>query len=208
NARPEDGDVSAALTQFYLDLAEELLRNTKDDRPMEVRRAEMDDLLKNMLTLSERARRILSNKLFRTGTRVESGETQLRDENGEPMNLSEFARRAAASEFVRAATVLNSENVEALDWLKKYYQEEGNYDEALKAFRQLIDALKDRPELMHGVYLSLGQLQLDFGQQLLGAYRNKLRLGLDDEAYELRNKAVQAYLDGLDTTGKLIDESP
>lgn len=208
NARPMDGEISAALTQFYLDLATELIRKPKEGSTPEERRGEMDTLLKNMLTLSERARRILSNKLFKTGLGVEGEHAKridLKDENGDVMNISAAARLEAASEFVLAATLLNAENVEALDWLKKYYEESGNYDGALKTFGQLIEALKDRPELMHGVYLSLAQLQLDYGQQLLGAYRGKLRAGLDEEAAELRRKAVIAYREALETSGKLID---
>lgn len=209
NARPVDGDISAALTQFYLDLASELLRKPKEGSTPEERRAEMDTLLTNMLTLSERARRILSNKLFKTGLGVEgvhAKQIDLTDESGNVMNLSQPARRLSASEFIRAATLLNPENIEALDWLKKYYEEEGDYDEALKTFGRLIEALKDRPELMHGVYLSLAQLQLDYGQQLLTAYKGKLRLNLEAEAAELRRKAVQAYREALETTGQLIDK--
>src|SRR5690606_37178199 len=117
------------------------------------------------LTLSERARKILSSKLLKVGRDIESGARQLKDEAGQPLTLSSTARRMAASEFIRAATILNAENVEALDWLKKYYEEEGNFEDALKTFEQLIEALKDRQELLHGVFLSLAQLQLDFGQQ-------------------------------------------
>ena len=205
NARPVDGEISAALTQFYLDLASELIRKPKDGTTTEERRAGMDTLLKNMLTLSERARRILSNKLFKAGLAIESGRTKLRDDDGEVLELSEVSRRIAASEFIRAATLLNAENVEALDWLKKYYEESGNYDEALNTFGQLIDALKDRPELMHGVYLSLAQLQLDYGQQLLKRYKFNLAKGTEAEAAEFRGKAIVAYREALETTGKLID---
>jgi tetratricopeptide (TPR) repeat protein len=159
-----------------------------------------------MLTLSERARRILSRKLYKVGRNVEEGSTNLNDAKGDPMKLSEGARRMAASEFIRAATILDVENVEALDWLKSYYEEEGKFDEALKTFNKLIETLKDRPELMHGVYLSLAQLQLDFGQQCFKNFKEKLRNGEQDEAAKLRNQAVQAYRDALETTGKLIDE--
>ncbi|MCB9895809.1 MAG: hypothetical protein H6839_15285 [Planctomycetes bacterium] len=206
NARPVDGEVAAKLTGFYLELAEELIRKPKTEVPEEERRAALDDLLKNMLTLSERARNILSRKLFRIADKVAKDEMKLRDEDGKFMELSEGARKLAASEFMRAASVLNPDNVEALDWLKSFYKEQGNFDEALKAFRKLIDALKDRPELMHGVYLSLGQLQLDFGQDLLTRYKEKLRRDQKEEAKQLRDQAVQAYLDALETTGILLNE--
>ncbi|MCB9933260.1 MAG: hypothetical protein H6841_07560 [Planctomycetes bacterium] len=212
NARPVDGVVAANLTAFYTDLAEQIFarpprgKTEEEQRKQEEeRRKDLEHLLTNMLTLSERARKILSNKLFKVGREVESGAKQLRDEKGEPLKLSDPARRLAASEFVRPATILNPENVEALDWLKKYYEEEGNFEDALKAFEKLIEALKDRPELMHGVYLSLAQLQLDFGQQLLTAYKSKLKLEQHQQAIELRQKAIQAYLDALETTGVLID---
>lgn len=205
NARPVDGTVAAHLTAFYTDLAEQILARPNSEIPEEERRNDLENLLTNMLTLSERARRILSGKLFKVGREIESGSKKLKDEDGRPLELSSAARRMAASEFVRAATILNAENVEALDWLKKYYEEEGNFEDALKTFEKLIEALKDRPELMHGVYLSLGQLQLDFGQQLLSAYKTKLKLGHDAQAAELRQKAIKAYLDALASTGILID---
>lgn len=205
NARPVDGVVAARLTAFYVDLAELILARPNSEIPEEERRKDLENLLTNMLTLSERARKILSSKLLKVGRDIESGARQLKDEAGQPLTLSSAARRMAASEFIRAATILNAENVEALDWLKKYYEEEGNFEDALKTFEQLIEALQDRPELMHGVYLSLAQLQLDFGQQLLSAYKNKLKLGQDQQAAELRQKAIKAYMDGLATTGSLID---
>ncbi|MCA8911139.1 MAG: hypothetical protein KDB82_05520 [Planctomycetes bacterium] len=205
NAHPEDGSIAQALTRFYLDLAEELLRMRDPSVSDEDRRTEMDNLLKNMLTLSDRARRILSRKLYKIGREVESGDRGLRDANKQIMNLSEGAKRMAAAEFIRAATILDVENVEALDWLKGYYEEEGKFDEALKTFKQLIETLKDRPELMHGVYLSLTQLQLDFGQQCFKNFKEKLKDGDQDEAAKLRNQAVQAYRDALETTGKLLD---
>lgn len=212
NARPVDGVVAGRLTGFYTDLAEQILARplrgaTEEEQRKEdeERRKDLENLLTNMLTLSERARRILSNKLFRVGRDIESGARKFKDENGEPLALSGSARRVAASEFIRPATILNPENVEALDWLKKFYEEEGNFEDALKTFERLIEALRDRPELMHGVYLSLGQLQLDFGQQLLTAYKNKLKLGQDQQAAELRQKAIKAYLDALASTGLLID---
>lgn len=205
NAHPIDGAVGQALTRFYLDLAEEMLRIRDPEITTEQRRTEMDNLLGNMLTLSESARRILSRKLFGVGREIELGDKGLNDADGQPMVLSKGAQRMAASEFVRAATILNVENIEALDWLKTYYEEEGNFDEALKTFTLLIDTLKDRPELMHGVYLSLGQLQLDYGQQCFSRFKEKLRDGDDDEARQLRNNAVQAYRDALATTGKLIE---
>lgn len=205
NARPEDGAVGDRLTSFYMKLAEDLLRRPAKERSGGEFRQDLDALLKNMLTLSERARQILSRKLLRVGRGVESGDTRLNDADGNPMDLSREARRYAASEFMRAATVLSPDNVEALDWLKKYYEEEGNLDEALKIFAQLVEALSDRPDLMHGVHLSLCQLQMDFGQQLLDAFKSKLRLHKEAEAKALRDKAVQAYLDALGTTGKLLD---
>ncbi|MCA8918328.1 MAG: hypothetical protein KDB32_04565 [Planctomycetes bacterium] len=205
NARPDEGEIGAALTRFYLDLAEEMLRMRDPEIREEDRRQEMDNLLKNMLTLSESARRILSRKLYDVGRNVESGKTALKDENGQEMNLSVGAKRMAASEFVRAATILNVENVEALDWLKTFYEEEGNFDEALKTFGMLIDTLSDRPELMHGVYLSLAQLQLDYGQQCYTRFKEKLRADDEETAAKLRNQAVQAYRDALETTGKLLD---
>ncbi len=205
NARPEDGPVGDRLTSFYLKLAEDLLQRPAKERADREFREDLDALLKNMLTLSERARQILSRKLLRVGRAIESGETRLNDADGNPMELSREARRYAASEFMRAATVLSPDNVEALDWLKKYYEEDGDLDEALKVFAQLVEALSDRPDLMHGVHLSLCQLQMDFGQQLLDAFKSKLRLHKEVEAKELRDKAVRAYLDALDTTGKLLD---
>jgi hypothetical protein len=59
---------------------------------------------------------------------------------------------------------------------------------------------------MHGVNLSLAQLQSDFGEQLLRSFKHKLRLGQEEEAAQLRDKAVRAYLDAVETTGKLIDK--
>ena len=206
NARPLDGEVAAKLTGFYLELAEELISKRKTELPEEERRAALDELLKNMLTLSERARNILSRRLFSVANKVAKGEIKLRDADGTYMELSEGARKIAASEFMRAASVLNPANIEALDWLKGFYKEQGNFDEALAAFRKLIDALKERPDLMHGVYLSLGQLQLDFGQDLLSRYKDKLRRDDKEAAKQLRDQAVQAYLDTLETTDILLHE--
>lgn len=206
NARPEDGPVAGLLTTFYLDLAEALMFRPNEEISEEQRREDVNDLITRMLQLSERARRILSNKLFKSGMRIETGELQMKNDEGNPMELSEGARRMSASELIRAAAMLNPENIEALDWLKSYYEDTGKFEEALAAFEKLITALEDRPELMHGVHLSLAQLQLDFGESLVKSFRHRLKLGMDAEAAELRDKAVATYLEALGTTGKLIDE--
>ncbi|MCC7509884.1 MAG: hypothetical protein IT464_10950 [Planctomycetes bacterium] len=206
NARPIDGTISEVLTKFYIELAEQVIsRPEKADTDARTKREDLDGLLENMLELSERARRILSRKLWDIGLKVQEGKTRLRGEDGLELELSELSRRYAASEFIKAATLLNPENVEALDWLKSFYEEEGNLDEALQVFQKLLKALGHRPELMHGVNLSLAQLQMNYGQQLLNTFKNKLKLGLDEEARKLRDRAVQAYMDALTTTGHLLD---
>lgn len=203
NARPEDGPVAQVLTRMYLELAERAASGQWDSE--EARREAVAGLLANMLALSEKARLLLSSKLYRVGLDVESGKTQVADAEGNPRELSEYARRMTAAEFIRWATVVNPENIEALDWLKHFYEGEGDLGEAVKVFQQLVEALKDRPQLMHGVYLSLAQLQLDLGQQMLKAFNNKVKQGQEEEARQLRDKAVSAYLDALDTTGRLLE---
>jgi tetratricopeptide (TPR) repeat protein len=207
NARPEDGPVAAVLTEFYLRLAEEVINPPKppenEQQHRELREG-LNELLQNMLTLSERARHMLSGKLCKVGLDVESGRMPVRNADGEIANLSELSRRMVAAEFMRASVLLQSDRVEALDWLKHFYQDEGNLIEAVRVYEQLVEALKDRPKLLHGVNLSLAQLQLDLGQQMLRAFSAKLKLKQDAEAKQMRDKAVRAYLDCLATTEKLL----
>ncbi|MBX3461329.1 MAG: hypothetical protein KF696_15395 [Planctomycetes bacterium] len=203
NARPVDGAISHVLTRFYIELAEQVI--ARPDSKGDTSRTELNDLLENMLKLSDRARRVLSRKLWDIGINVEQGKTKLRDEAGAELELSELSRRYAAREFIKAATLMNPEHVEALDWLKTFYEEEQQYEEALEVFGKLVTALGERPELMHGVNLALAQLQLNYGQQLLNSFKNTLRLGMDDKARTMRDKAVNAYLSALETTGKLMD---
>ena len=101
NAHPEDGSIAQALTRFYLDLAEELLRMRDPSVSDEDRRTEMDNLLKNMLTLSDRARRILSRKLYKIGREVESGDRGLRD--ARRTDRSPDRRRSRVPRLARAA---------------------------------------------------------------------------------------------------------
>lgn len=207
NAKPEDGPVAAVLTEFYLRLAEEVINPPKapetEEEQRELREG-LNELLQNMLTLSERARHMLSGKLHKVGLDIETGKMPVRNADGEIAYLSEMSRRMIAAEFVRASVLLQPDRVEALDWLKHYHEEEGNLVEAVKVFQQLVDALKDRPHLLHGVNLSLAQLQLDLGQQMLRGFNAKLKLGNDAEAKQMRDKAVRAYLDCLKTTDKLL----
>lgn len=208
NARPEDGPVAGVLTQFYLELAEEVINPSKPPTTEEEQkslREGLNELLENMLTLSERARAMLSGKLVRVARDVADGRLGVRGADGETRDLSETSRHMVAAEFMRAAALLKADNVEALDWLKRHYQDEGNLLEAVKVFSQLVEALKDKPQLLQGVNLSLAQLQADLGQQMLKAFNNKVKLGDNAEARKLRDQAVRAYLDCLATTGGLID---
>ncbi|MBX3473932.1 MAG: hypothetical protein KF754_06075 [Planctomycetes bacterium] len=210
NAKPEDGPVAAVLTEFYLRLAEEVINPPKppetEEQHKELREG-LNELLQNMLTLSEKARRMLSGKLHKVGLDIETGKMAVRNADGEITRLSEMTRRMIAAEFMRASVLLQPDKIEALDWLKHFHQDEGNLIEAVRVFEQLVDALKDRPQLLHGVNLSLAQLQADLGQQMLRAFNAKLKLGQDTEAATMRDKAVRAYLDCLKTTGALLDSA-
>ncbi|MBK9974702.1 MAG: hypothetical protein IPP14_08005 [Planctomycetes bacterium] len=208
NARPEDGPVAGVLTQFYLELAEEVINPRKPPTSEEEQKSLRDglnELLENMLTLSERARAMLSGKLVKVARDVADGRLGVRGADGETRDLSDISRHMVAAEFMRAAALLKSDNIEALDWLKHHYEEEGNLLEAVKVFSQLVEALKDKPQLLQGVNLSLAQLQADLGQQMLKAFNNKIKLGDNTEAKKLRDQAVRAYLDCLKTTGALIE---
>lgn len=210
NARPEDGPVAAVLTEFYLRLAEEVInppRPPQTEEQQKELREGLNELLQNMLTLSEKARRLLAGKLHKVGLDVESGRMAVRNAEGEVTQLSEMTRRMIAAEFMRASVLLQPDKVEALDWLKHFHQDEGNLVEAVRIFEQLVEALKDRPHLLHGVNLSLAQLQADLGQQMLRAFNAKLKLGQDAEAARMRDKAVQAYLDCLATTEGLLENA-
>lgn len=205
NAKPEDGPLAATLAQFYLELAEQVINRPKgDERDL---REGLNELLTNMLTLSERARGLLSRKLFNVGQDVEDGRTGVRGEDGEITPLSEMSRRMVAAEFMRAASLLAPDNVAPLDWLKHYYEDEGNLTEALRVFEQLMGSLKERPDLQANINLSLAQLQASLGQQMLRAFRRKIDLGDEEGARPLHDKAVKAYRDCLATTQKVIDDA-
>ncbi|MDC1142786.1 hypothetical protein OAU50_06815 [Planctomycetota bacterium] len=210
NANPVDSvtapnPVARVLTKFYLELAEKLVYRPEEGISDEQRRTEMNSLLVNMLSLSDEARKILSAKLQRQAQNVSEGPYFVTDEDGSERELSKGTRDRMASELMRAAIALNPENIAALDWLKNYLEDEGNLEEAIKTFEQLVAALKDRPELMHGVYLSLAQLQLDLGEQQLRSFKHKLKLGDTDAAHEMRDKAIRSYVNGIESTNKILD---
>jgi hypothetical protein len=77
----------------------------------------------------------------------------------------------------------------------------------VKVFQQLVNILKDKPKLMHGVNLSLAQLQANLGQQMFKAFQNKVRLGMDKEAQEMRDKSVKAYMQCIETV-ELVLRNP
>ncbi len=206
NANPVEGQVSELLTEFYTQLAEQVLaRPERTDEDAVSKRADLNTLLENMLKLSETARRILSRRLLRIGQDVERGDTRLKGERGEELGLSEGARRDAAHEFIKAATLLNPENIVALDWLKAYYEDSGDLEEALSVFDRLMNALGDRPDLKQNLHISLAQLQHRLGEQIHRSFQHAIRLGNDSEARELRNRTVNAFLKVLETTGWMLD---
>lgn len=207
NAKPIDGRISGVLTAFYTELAEQVIARPEDgEGAAEKKRADLDALLENMLKLSERARRILSRKLWGIGRDFENNrEIRMRGESGEAIDLSDIGRRMAAFEFIHAAHLLNPENIEVLDWLKKFYEEEGNLEKALEIFHQLIETIGDRPELRHGVLLSLAQLQLNLGEQRLRSFQARLRRNDEDGAKQMRDKAISAYLEAVATSREIMD---
>jgi hypothetical protein len=206
NANSVDGRISGILTRLYTELAQQVVsRPAGDESSAKRKREDLDSLLENMLKLSERARRILSKKLFEIGDNVDRGETELMGEDGNPLTLSSGARRMAASEFIRAATLLNPENIVALDWLKVYYEETGEFEEALDVFNKLIAAMGDRPDLWYSVNLALAQLQSTHAEGIHRSFQHKIKLGDEAGARELRQKLVPAYLAVVKTTGELID---
>ena len=209
NARPEDGPLAAVLAQFYLELAEEVVNprvRPESDQQREEQREGLNELLANMLTLSEKARNLLSGKLFRVARDIEDGVRPVTDATGKVVELSDMTRGMIVSEFMRAATLLNTENIQALDWLKHYYEKEGNLDEAVKTFQQLIKALKGNPRHLHGVRLTLAQLQTHLGEQAFRAFQNKIALDQDEEAKEMHAKSVRAYLESLETTEAILED--
>ncbi len=205
NANPVDGRISGILTRLYTELAEQVISRPEKGDDASRKREDLDGLLENMLKLSERARRILSKKLFEIGDKVDRGEIDLMGEDGNPLTLSSGATRMAASEFIKAATLLNPENIVALDWLKVYYEETGSFEEALDVFNKLIAAMGDRPDLWYSVNLALAQLQSTHAEGIHRSFQHKIKLGDEAGARDLRQKLVPAYLAVVKTTGELID---
>jgi tetratricopeptide (TPR) repeat protein len=209
NANPVDSEqapnpVARVLTQFYLELAEKLVYRPDEKVSLEQRRKDMSNLLINMLSLSDEARKILSGKLRIQAVSISEGPYIVKDADGTEHELSKGTRDMMASELMRAAIALNPENITALDWLKNYFEDEGNLEEAIKTFEQLVAALKDRPDLMHGVFLSLAQLQLDLGEQQLRSFKHKLKLGDTKAAHTVRDKAIRSYIDCIESTEKIL----
>jgi hypothetical protein len=186
-------------------LAEQVISRPEKGDDASRKREDLDGLLENMLKLSERARRILSKKLFEIGDKVDRGDIDLMGQDGNPLTLSSGATRMAASEFIKAATLLNPENIVALDWLKVYYEETGKFEEALDVFNKLIAAMGDRPDLWYSVNLALAQLQSTHAEGIHRSFQHKIKLGDEAGARELRQKLVPAYLAVVKTTGELID---
>ena len=210
NANSEDSDdrpnpVARVLTQFYLELAEKLVYRPDEKLTPEQRREDMNGLLMNMLSLSESARKVLSGKLRKQAMKISAGPYSVKDPDGKSRELSKGTRDMMASELMRAAIALNPENISALDWLKNYLEDEGNLEEAIKTFEQLVAALDGKPDLMHGVHLSLAQLQLDLGEQQLRAFRHKLKLNDSDAAKKMRDKAVVTYLNAVKSTDFILN---
>lgn len=210
NANPEDSadrpnPVARVLTQFYLELAEKLVYRPDEKLTPEQRREDMNGLLMNMLSLSESARKVLSGKLRKQAMKISDGPYSVTDPDGKSRELSKGTRDMMASELMRAAIALNPENISALDWLKNYLEDEGNLEEAIKTFEQLVAALDGKPDLMHGVHLSLAQLQLDLGEQQLRAFRHKLKLNDSDAAKKMRDKAVVTYLNSVESTDFILN---
>ncbi|MCC6575175.1 MAG: hypothetical protein IT462_15470 [Planctomycetes bacterium] len=196
NLEPVDGPISDFLTVIYLELAEKAVREND--------REELQKLMKNMLLLSETARKVMGRRIYNTGNSISQG-MELRDPaTNEVRPLTEEARKMLVAEFMRMAILLDPGQIHALDWLKKYYEEEGRLEDALDVYDKFEEALKDRPDLLDGVHLAKGQTLFDLGQKLTRLFQKAIDRGDTDKASDISSQALARFRQCVQTLDQIL----
>ncbi|MBP9893058.1 MAG: tetratricopeptide repeat protein, partial [Planctomycetes bacterium] len=189
NLLPQDGPLTRFLTGIYLELAEKAVR-TSD-------RAELLKLIENMLQLSKTARKLMSVQLINLATDIDKGNitNNAKEEKHDWSVVDEKELSRLAAELMRTALLLDPESIPALNWLKLYYEKEGELEEAIVIYGKFEELLSGKPEMLSGVRMAMAQCQFDLGQRCVKDYQKYLKLHDSDRAGRFAARAIEVLMD-------------
>ncbi len=189
NLMPQDGPLTRFLTGIYLELSEKAVR-TND-------RAELFKLIENMLQLSKTARRLMSVQLINLATDIDKGNTTTnnKEERFDWGSVEEKERSRVSAELMRTALLLDPESIPALNWLKLYYEKEGELEEAIVIYTKFEELMLDKPEMLTGVRMAMAQCQFDLGQRCVKDYQKAVRMHDDERATRFAARAISVLID-------------
>gem|GEM_PF-1334938 len=204
NLLPQDGPLTRFLTGIYLELAEKAVR-TND-------RAELLKLIENMLGLSKTARKLMSVQLINLALDIEKGKVVVYNSiedstSGEKNPLSDEEAPRVAAELMRTALLLDPESIPALNWLKLYYEKEGELDEAIVIYSKFEELLADKPDMLSGVRMAMAQCQFDLGQRCVKDYQKYLKLRDSDRAGRFAARAIEVLIDCVGTCDRELRQA-
>ncbi|KAA0210657.1 hypothetical protein EDM80_13095 [bacterium] len=200
NLMPVDGPMSRFLSGIYLELAEKAVRSSDRD--------ELLKLIENMLQLSETARKQMSIRLINMGTDIDGGRklSNVKDEEFDWSLVDAAERSRLVAELMRTALLLDPESIPALNWLKLYYEKEGELEEAIIIYLKFEKLLESKPDMLTGVRMALAQCQFDLGQRCVKDYRKYLDLDRE-RAGRFAGRAIEVFNDCVATCDRELKAS-
>ncbi|MCK6439341.1 MAG: hypothetical protein L6Q71_03980 [Planctomycetes bacterium] len=156
---------------------------------------DMWDLIGRVVLLSERAAKILADRIVR-----KANAEKVRIDKTIPDHTSEayLQHTEILIEYYKMALLLDDEQVEALSQLKTFYQETGRYEDAVETYRQLERAVADNPIFRRDVLRSTGELLYVWARHTIGEYRKLLAGGDEAGAQDARREAIDILLEAVD----------
>lgn len=200
NLAPVDGPLTRFLTGIYLELAEKAVRAND--------RAELLKLIENMLQLSKTARKLMSVQLINLATDIDKGNitNNARDEKFDWGGVEEKERSKLAAELMRTALLLDPESIPALNWLKLYYEREGELEEAIVIYTKFEELLAGKPDMLSGVRMAMAQCQFDLGQRCVKEYQKYLKLRDEGRAGRFAARAIEVLIDCVGTCDRELTQ--